>query len=165
MSIFDKRKFKPQWIFIAVLLAACLFAASRESEAGELSLEAHHSSNAGTSRPNLGQDILQACYAFPRIRACAGTTFASGESSDGFTFSLTEDFGKYRLGMGYVSEQRMRPSNEPSVDVMENAYVSATRMFDVTDHVYAGVGLIYWFEENRAISTDLNFTLQLGYRF
>lgn len=164
MDIFDKRKFKPQWVFIALLIGLCLYAACNEVEASPLELEAHHSSNAGTSRPNLGQDILQACYRFPRIRACLGTTFASGESSDGFAFSMTQDAGDFRFGLGYVSEQRIRTDGE-HIDAMENAFVSATRMFYPTERLYAGVGLVYWFNENRALSTPLNFTLQLGWRF
>ena len=147
---------------VVVFLILLLWGAS--GEASELDAEIFHASNAGSARPNMGQDILYGCYNFPKLRFCAGLPFASGEYTDSWAVQLDEQLGDYRIGVGYVSEQTIRDSVS-SFDTMENMYVTASRIVAFNDHLYTGIGLTYWQNTNRALGSNLNFGLQLGWRF
>lgn len=159
-----KKIFKIENVLVLIFLLVFLFFAAMEARGGELDLEVSHSSNAGTKRPNMGQDIIQGCYRFPRLRFCAGGTFASGEYSDGWTVSATHDVSDFRFGVGYISTQSIdAPSvGSPQTFAGENMFVSAVRVIRYKQF-YTNLGVVYFQNTNRALGSNLNFALQLGW--
>ena len=109
-------------VLVALFLVVVLLAATRETKAADFDLQLNHYSNAGSAAPNMGQDVVNLCYRMPRLRFCAGLPLASGEYSEGWAVSLSEDIGMYRIGLGYVSQQKFHTSRDGIIPAGENMF-------------------------------------------
>lgn len=97
-----------------------------------------------------------------------GAPFLSGEYSKGAGLLLSEDNGKYRWGMGYISEQEVLPSWEedngrPKVDLRENLFIHGQRIVRLTDKIDFGLGAAYFNSTNRALGSKFTASLSVTY--
>jgi hypothetical protein len=89
-----------------------------------------------------------------------GGTFLSGEYSKGGYIYLQEEFlEKYYVGGGYISEQRFADRGENKHDVQENIFIQAGRNLHIHGPFSISLGAAYFNATNRALSSNLNFTL------
>ena len=87
----------------------------------------------------------------------------------GAALVLSERFGKYDLGIGYVSEQDINVTCGPHLpatskcdfDVKENIFVHVQRIFRFKRCEF-GIGPSYWQNTSRIFGKNFNFSLMLG---
>lgn len=114
----------------------------------------------------VGLFLLLLLFAFwkegrAEVSAEIGPTFASGEFSDGGALILSERFGDYEIGIGYLSEQRVVPRDEVETEVMENIVFQASRMVGLTESIELGIGVSMFNAESRTLGSKFNFSLTL----
>ena len=99
----------------------------------------------------------------------AGPTFLSDSRSHGGVLLLSERFGKYDFGLGYVSEQNVNvPCGSPlarsvrcDYDIRENIFVSAQRIVTF-NRCELGIGPAYFSNTNRALGKQFTIGLSAG---
>ena len=96
------------------------------------------------------------------FEAEVGPGFLSGEYSEGGAAIITERFGKWSVGGGYVSKQTCHCRYPADLD--ENIFFQGQRMFDYKN-AELGIGAAYFQNTNRALGKNLTWSLSLGYRF
>jgi len=97
-----------------------------------------------------------------------GPTNISGDWVGG-ALVLSERFGKYDFGIGYVSEQDINvtcgppllKSDKCNFDIRENIFVHAQRIFRFKWCEF-GIGPSYWQNTSRILGKNFNFSLMLG---
>jgi hypothetical protein len=91
-----------------------------------------------------------------------GPTNLSGRWSDGGTLLITERVNKWSFGGGIISEQYCHCTYP--ADIATNIFFQVQR---VVDHKgwEIGVGPAYFQNTNRALGTNLNWALSIGYRW
>ena len=97
-----------------------------------------------------------------------GPTNISGDWVGG-AIVLSERFGKYDVGIGYVSEQDINVTCGPPLlksdkcdfYVKENIFVQAQRIFEFKRCEF-GIGPSYWQNTSRIFGKNFNFSLMLG---
>ena len=103
-----------------------------------------------------------------------GPTLLSGEFSEGAALIVNQTWDeKWRLGMGYVSEQKVTPRHEPETDVRANLFVHGQRIVGITDKLDLGLGVAYfnaktrWNGSNFVASMSIEYSLsdRLGINF
>ena len=91
-----------------------------------------------------------------------GPTNLSGEWSGGGMILLTEREGKWAFGGGYVSEQYCK-CTWPA-DIKPNIFFQVHRVIDYKNWEI-GIGPTYFQNTNRALGTNLNWGLSVGYKY
>lgn len=98
-----------------------------------------------------------------------GPTWLSGEFADGGTLLLSERFGRYDVGIGYVSEQSVTTACGPGLprsvrcdfDVRENIFVQAQRIVKYK-RCEMGIGPAVFQNRSRVFGKTFNFGLMVG---
>lgn len=93
-----------------------------------------------------------------------GPTFLSGEFADGGLLALTETFGKYSVGVGYVSKQEVTDRSGTFYELDENAFVQAYRNFNVYRGFNLGLGATYFNATNRALGSNFAFSCLVNWQ-
>lgn len=88
-----------------------------------------------------------------------GPAVLSGEYSEGGALMINEDFGNWRIGGGYVSEQYCH-CNWPA-DLSSNIFFHGQRVVRYKA-LEAGIGAAYFQNTNRALGKNLTWSLSLG---
>ncbi len=117
--------------------------------------------------------LLLIFYLFDReakaqVQIELGPTNISGDWA-GAALMLSERFGKYDVGIGYVSEQRATVTCGPSLpaipkcafDIRENIFISAQRIVKYK-HCEMGIGPAWFQNTSRVFGKQLNFGLMIG---
>lgn len=96
-----------------------------------------------------------------------GAPFLSGEFAEGATLMVEERRGRWGCGMTYITEQRVRPRNDPPQDLKPNLGIHCLRYATLGDRDQweFGVGPAYWNSTNRALGSKFNAGLSVAYKF
>jgi len=95
------------------------------------------------------------------MRVEAGAAFLSAEYSEGAALFFSEVLDdKYLLGLGIVGDQN-GAFNGGNIRVRSNLVVQAQRLITYK-RVTLGLGPAYWQHTNRALGSELLFSLSLG---
>ena len=96
-----------------------------------------------------------------------GAPFLSGEFAEGAALFLEQRWDKWGCGMGYLTEQVVRPRTEPKQDVRPNLWVQCQRYATMgsRDQWEFGVGPAYFNSTNRALGSNFTAALSIGYDF
>lgn len=118
----------------------------------------------------VGLFILLILFAFAKearadeVSVELGATFLSGEYSEGQALILSERFGKYSVGVGYITEQYVTPRNSTRTFVMENVFIQGQRHVRLSDRFEFGLGVAYFNATNRALGSNFEFSLMVRAR-
>lgn len=99
------------------------------------------------------------------VRLEVGPTFLSGEYAKGQVLILSEQFDRYSVGVGYISQQRVVDRSKTLYNLRENMYVFGTRHVRITSKFNLGLGVAYFNETNRALGSNFAFSLLVRYDF
>lgn len=99
------------------------------------------------------------------VRAEVGPAIASGEFTSGAVLRLSQDFGKFNIGLGYISEQNIVDRSNRTFATRPNLYVDIVRTVDIYGKWRGGVGIAFFNNTNRALGCNANATLMIGYEF
>lgn len=89
-----------------------------------------------------------------------GPAVLSSDYAEGGMFAINERFGKYELGMGYVSEQVVH-----GIDIRENLFVEAKRVVKFGEKFEMALGPAYFQNTNRALGCKFTGSLSMTYNF
>ena len=98
-----------------------------------------------------------------------GPTNLSGDWAEGGGLLLSERFGRYDLGIGYISEQRVNVTCGPHLpktsrcdfDIRENIFIHAQRIVKYKK-CEMGIGPTWFQNTSRVFGKQLNFGLMIG---
>ena len=94
-----------------------------------------------------------------------GATFLSGEYAQGQVLLLTEQFDRYSVGVGYITKQRVVDRSGTLYNIRENILIQAMRHIRITEKFNMGIGVAYFNGTNRALGSNLEFSLLVRYDF
>lgn len=93
-----------------------------------------------------------------------GPTFLSGEFSKGAILAISEDVGKYRIGMGLTSSQEVVDRSGTLYDVSTNLFVHGQRIVKISDRFDFGLGVGYFNAKTRWNGSNFVASLSIEYR-
>lgn len=99
------------------------------------------------------------------VRAEIGPAIASGEYTNGGVLRLSQDFGKFNIGLGYISEQDIEDRSGRVFPTKPNLYLDVVRTVDIYKKWRGGVGVAFFNNTNRALGCRTTATLAIGYEF
>ena len=93
-----------------------------------------------------------------------GATFLSGEFSDGGGLLLSETFDdKWRIGMGFTSEQVVTDRSNDTYHVRNNLFVHGQRLVPITRNLDFGIGVGYFNATTRWNGSHFVASLSMEY--
>lgn len=113
--------------------------------------------------------LLLTLPAAAETRLEAGPTYLSDESSGGYSVMVSERFGVWDLGIGYVSEQDVWPTWEQEngygeVHIGRNAFVYGQRVWQRGRFEFA-LGVAHFSNNNRALGQRTTYPVAIGWNF
>jgi len=95
-----------------------------------------------------------------------GPTLLSGEFSEGAALIVNQTWDeRWRLGMGYISEQKVTPRREAETSVRANLFVHGQRIVSITDRIDLGLGVGYFNAKTRWNGSNFTASLSIEYSF
>ena len=93
-----------------------------------------------------------------------GPTFLSGEFSDGGGLLVNETFNdKWRIGMGFISEQEVTDRSDDTYHVRNNLLVHGQRLVPLTRNLDLGIGVGYFNAKTRWNGSNFVASLSMEY--
>lgn len=93
-----------------------------------------------------------------------GPTMLSGELSEGAVLMVNQTWDeRWRLGMGYVAEQKVTPRREPEMEVRPNLFIHGQRIVGITENFDLGLGVGYFNAKTRWNGSQFVASMSIEY--